>query len=219
MNTYISLAHEASVIYRPSSKSSFRIQPPPRENQIMSSTLLSATLQAVLFSALSNTLAQALTIYQHQNLSLLDPKSFLNFILIAIIMTPINCWYQRLLEDRFPAHVAVASGEVSGDGKRTARKNEFSVLNTATKFIADQSLGAAFNTFAFIVLMGTLKGRGLSWIAKEIQQDFWPMLSAGYSFWPLITLLNLVVVPFDQRALVGNTAGLLWGTYMTLRTM
>lgn len=42
------------------------------------------------------------------------------------------------------------------------------------------------------------------------------MLVAGYKFWPMVCLLNLVMVPMEYRALVGNVAGLFWGIVMSL---
>lgn len=42
------------------------------------------------------------------------------------------------------------------------------------------------------------------------------MLLAGYKFWPFITLLNLTVIPVEQRMLVGNLAGLAWGVFVNL---
>ena len=45
------------------------------------------------------------------------------------------------------------------------------------------------------------------------------MLMAGYKFWPVVTLVNLVIVPFDQRMLVGGLAGLAWGIYVSLTQM
>lgn len=47
-------------------------------------------------------------------------------------------------------------------------------------------------------------------------QGFWPQLRAGYQFWPFVTLLNLSVVPFKHRALVGSVAGLVWGIILSL---
>jgi hypothetical protein len=47
-------------------------------------------------------------------------------------------------------------------------------------------------------------------------QDFRPMLFAGYRVWPVVCLLNLVVVPFDHRQLVGSIAGLGWGVFLSL---
>ena len=44
------------------------------------------------------------------------------------------------------------------------------------------------------------------------------MLTAGWKVWPMVTLLNLVVVPFEQRMIVGNIAGVCWGVYINLKT-
>ena len=45
------------------------------------------------------------------------------------------------------------------------------------------------------------------------------MIKAGWSFWPMVSLSNLVVVPFEYRMLVGNISGLLWGTYVNLKML
>lgn len=45
------------------------------------------------------------------------------------------------------------------------------------------------------------------------------MLTASWRVWPTVTLLNLVVVPFDYRMIVGNLVGVCWGVYVTLRTI
>jgi protein Mpv17 len=42
------------------------------------------------------------------------------------------------------------------------------------------------------------------------------MLLAGYRFWPIVCVLNLVMVPLEYRSLVGNGAGLVWGVTMSL---
>jgi hypothetical protein len=42
------------------------------------------------------------------------------------------------------------------------------------------------------------------------------MMIAGYKFWPLVSILNLSVVPVEQRMLVGGLAGLAWGVYVSL---
>jgi protein Mpv17 len=42
------------------------------------------------------------------------------------------------------------------------------------------------------------------------------MMQAGYKIWPLVTLLNLTIVPLESRILVGNLVGVLWGIYFNL---
>lgn len=50
-------------------------------------------------------------------------------------------------------------------------------------------------------------------------QEFLPMLLASWRVWPMVTLLNLLVVPFDYRMMVGNSVGVLWGVYVTMQAM
>jgi protein Mpv17 len=45
------------------------------------------------------------------------------------------------------------------------------------------------------------------------------MLSTGWKMWPLVCLLNLIVVPFKYRFLVGNTAAFAWGVFISLRSL
>lgn len=42
------------------------------------------------------------------------------------------------------------------------------------------------------------------------------MMVAGYKFWPFVTLGSLVLVPVEQRMLVGGLAGIAWGFYVSL---
>ncbi len=45
------------------------------------------------------------------------------------------------------------------------------------------------------------------------------MIMAGYKFWPWVSLLNLTVVPVEQRMFVGGLAGVVWGIYISLTNM
>lgn len=39
---------------------------------------------------------------------------------------------------------------------------------------------------------------------------------AGYKLWPLVSLLNFTVVPFQYRMLVGGLVGVVWGIFLSL---
>jgi protein Mpv17 len=47
-------------------------------------------------------------------------------------------------------------------------------------------------------------------------QDFWPLAISGLKLWPLVSLLNLTVVPVNRRVIVGSLVGLFWGIYISL---
>jgi len=173
-------------------------------------------------SAVSNSLAQGLNVY-HGGWSTVDPVAFAHFVILAIITTPPNYKWQLWLEETFPSNPKRVGPETGGkkddDALAKDEKTGLSITNTIAKFVLDQSVGASLNTLWFILMINLLRGESLNHIATTVQNDFFSMLMAGYKFWPIITLLNLVVVPFDQRMLVGGLAGLAWGMYVSLTQM
>ena len=167
-----------------------------------------------------------------QNFSF-EALPFLTFGLIALTVTPPNYLYQKWLEDTFPARVAndgrkttkrtdgnpIGKNEDNGNGNDIGQGDHLSKSNTLAKFCLDQSLGAVFNTVAFIFLTGLFRGKPLDQLGRDVHRDLLPMLRAGWRVWPIVTLTNLVVVPFEFRHIVGNTVGVLWGAYITLKNL
>ncbi|KAK5442007.1 hypothetical protein LTS15_011165 [Exophiala xenobiotica] len=190
----------------------------------MSSRLLTVTAQGAALAAASNTLAQGFTIYldRTQTLSAFDPVTLFHFVLYSVISTPPNYKWQLWLEDNFPSNpkkkdVAAAPEKKNDDNvKGEEEKQTLSVTNTIAKFVLDQSIGAAFNTLLFITMINLFRGAGYDKIVTAVQRDFRTMMIAGYKFWPLVSILNLSVVPVEQRMLVGGLAGLAWGVYVSL---
>ncbi|KIW29182.1 hypothetical protein, variant [Cladophialophora immunda] len=186
-----------------------------------SSRLLRVTLEGAIMSAVSNTLAQVLRAYRGGG-AFIDPVALVHFIIIAVITTPPNYKWQLALERNFPTNPTksdkvVDAREKKDDGAQAVGKKEtLSVTNTVAKFVLDQTIGASLNTIWFIIMINLLRGESLSYIVTTIQRDFFPMLIAGYKFWPIVTLLNLVVVPVEHRMFVGGLAGLAWGVYVSL---
>ncbi|KIW92674.1 uncharacterized protein Z519_06521 [Cladophialophora bantiana CBS 173.52] len=185
------------------------------------SRLLRVTLEGAIMSAVSNALAQVLRAYRGGG-AYIDPVALVHFIIIAVITTPPNYKWQLALERNFPTNPkrdnkAVDAKEKKDDDKRAANEKEtLSITNTIAKFVLDQTIGASLNTIWFIIVINLLRGESLNHIMTSIQKDFFPMLIAGYKFWPIVTILNLVVVPVEHRMLVGGLAGLAWGVYVSL---
>ncbi|KAK4569534.1 hypothetical protein LTR86_003297 [Recurvomyces mirabilis] len=101
-------------------------------------------------------------------------------------------------------------------GQQEKVKRSLNLRNTAIKFSLDQALGAAANTVLFIAGIALLRGHTLASIQADVQQQFWPMIFAGQKLWPLVSILQFTVVPFEWRTLVGSFVGLLWGVYLSL---
>ena len=152
-----------------------------------------------------------------KTLSSIDIAALLRFIVFAIIATPPNYMWQKYLEDSYPTREAKQVKERKTDEK-SVEEAPISITNTAIKFVLDQSIGCWANTILFIVGMGIFKGQGTGQIMSIIEKDFWSMVTAGYKLWPMVCLMNLLVVPFEYRMLVGNIAAFGWGVYISLTT-
>lgn len=170
----------------------------------------------------------------------MDVIQILQFMLFTAIVAAPNYAFQMAMENSFPTRTVprirleqAHAKDKSSDEELLQKHGQLNVRNTVIKFILDQSLSATTNTLLFIVVLGLIKGQNLDYIRQAVlkvshalkntcragliaKQDFWPMLLAGYRFWPMVCLLNLVMVPMEYRPLVGNSAGLIWGVIMSL---
>jgi len=52
----------------------------------------------------------------------------------------------------------------------------------------------------------------------DVCKNTYPMMSAGWKLWPIVSLFNFTVVPAQKRVLVGSIVGLFWGIYLSLLT-
>ena len=108
----------------------------------------------------------------------------------------------------------------------------------------DQTVGAVANAWLFMTLMGALQdsmahapgahksveflasGQALDYtrvdwdvIGARARAGLWPMLVAGWKFWPMVSAGNFALVQsVELRNLVGALAGLVWGVYLSLAT-
>jgi len=181
-----------------------------------------------------------------QDLFKLDTTDVFRFAIFGLITTPPNFAWQAFLERQFPsmilAYAKPTSGKMAsvGSGGTSEETSRLSIKNTVAKFFLDQTLGCWINTLLFILLLGWLKGKGAVEIENEVRnvstslrvyfwtcywkmlnlnlQAYWSMVLSSYQFWPLVTLTNFVLIPARQRILVGNLAGLIWGTYVNIVT-
>ncbi|KAL7934513.1 hypothetical protein V8C35DRAFT_301114 [Trichoderma chlorosporum] len=194
---------------------------------ILDSKVTEATIQATLLNGLSGICAQGITAYRNKSFDEVEIESILRFVIYSALVTPPNYKWQEFLERKFPSRTPIDGPcpDSKSDSKSSEKlsqavvKDRLNVTHTAIKFVLDQSISAPLNTVAFLYLMGGMTFQSNAQIWSNIENDFWPMLIAGYRVWPLVGLLNLSVVPFDYRQLVGSTAGLFWGIFLSLNKM
>jgi len=95
-------------------------------------------------------------------------------------------------------------------------KKQLSIRNTATKFLLDQSIGAAVNTVMFIMGIAMLRGQSRQYCIEEVKTGFWPLVFAGQKLWPMVSLISLTLVPVEKRMVFGSTIGVGWGIFLSL---
>ncbi|KJX94107.1 integral membrane protein [Zymoseptoria brevis] len=183
-------------------------------------SLFRTTIQSALLSAVSNVVAQLISSWQSNTPFTLDVVRLLQFVTFSVIACPPNYVWQRFLESKFPAY---PSDQQSGLSKKSDEKSsakpvskQLSIKNTAIKFSLDQTIGAAVNTVMFIAGIALLRGESLDTAIRNVQEQYFPMQSAGLKLWPAVSILSFAVIPLEHRMLFGSVAGLFWGVFLSM---
>lgn len=81
----------------------------------LQSPLASAVVQAVSISAAANIAAQLLSEYRNEKALSVDFGNFTRFLIICVVMSPLNYCWQALLEHTFPAELSVGENTADDD--------------------------------------------------------------------------------------------------------
>ncbi|RDL41011.1 uncharacterized protein BP5553_00990 [Venustampulla echinocandica] len=198
----------------------------------MPSPLVKTTIQACVMAVVSNLTAQFITAYKTKSDYTINWTPVLQFIIFTALNTPPNFLWQSFLESTFPSHTlvpstsattaAVTNNEKALDNSQKAHsalEPKLSIPNTLIKFSLDQSLGAAVNTVLFCLAIAGFKGATFQQAIGSAREEFWPIMSAGWTLWPLVSAVNYTLVrSVEGRSLVGGLAGMGWGVYLSLVT-
>ncbi|OJJ38392.1 hypothetical protein ASPWEDRAFT_48637 [Aspergillus wentii DTO 134E9] len=169
-----------------------------------------ATLQAAVINAGSNVLAQGIKAYRDEIPFELDVQTLFQFTTCAFILSPLSFLWLEGLESSFPGFSTKTKTE------KDEGQPKLNVSNTVAKVAIDQTVGGAWNTVLFIMTIGTLRGLDYEMIMSQIQNDFWPIMMAGFKLWPFVSVLNFTVIPVDKRLLVNSLFGVVWAVYLSL---
>ncbi|KAI9666453.1 MAG: hypothetical protein M1821_004389 [Bathelium mastoideum] len=198
----------------------------------MPSPIVNATFQATILSSISNILAQFVEAHQEKRPFAFDLLAFVRFVIITVITCPPNYLWQQWLERAFPGRKDVDGPgvgknedgiEMAEQGKEKVetshpqRKSRLNIRNTATKWFIDCiTLGALFNTVAFLLLANLLKGHSLDLTMRAIRYETIPIIVASYKVWPIASVVNFSLIPVEKRIVFLSAVGLCWGIYMSL---
>lgn len=98
----------------------------------------------------------------------LDSQALLQFTTSAFILSPLTFLWLEGLEARFPGQKVVQAPKPKTEGAAGAQ-TKLNVTNTVLKIVIDQVVGGAWNTVAFIITMGLLRGQDWETITLQIQ--------------------------------------------------
>ncbi|KAF4626965.1 hypothetical protein G7Y89_g11191 [Cudoniella acicularis] len=183
----------------------------------MSSALVNSTIQSCVLIAISNLTAQFITAYKTGTAYTINWTAIIQFVIFNALNTPPNFLWQSFLETTFPSTYLTPSPSAL---KAAANNNEkeldreekiheileskLSVPNTIIKLFLDQSVGAAGNTIMFSLAIAGFKGATFEQAVSGAREDFWPLMVAGWKFWPAVSLINFTLVQsVEMRQLIG----------------
>lgn len=139
------------------------------------------------------------------------------------------------------------TAEKSNAADKKTKEAPLSYKNTAIKFVLDQTLGAAVNTLLYSTFIRSLRAatahapptmsffKAVEWwlaagavdftavnfhqVWLAAQDEFWPIVRAGWKLWPFVSLINFTLIKSVQgRNLFGAIAGVAWGIYICIAT-
>ncbi|KAF2760395.1 hypothetical protein EJ05DRAFT_283112 [Pseudovirgaria hyperparasitica] len=205
------------------------------------SPLVSACGMALTLNCVSNVIAQRVRAYRNSEPFVFDSTLFLQFLVVGVITTPPNYLWQGWLEKTFPGWKLVAKSDVekgmagadveldeksekNEKGYQHKRDESFGDkvrvrdwMNIFKKWFTDCiTLGAIFNTVAFLVLMGILKGKSGPQIMTDIRTETWKIIYNSYKVWPIANFVSTTWIPVEKRIVFLSFCGVLWGIYMSI---
>lgn len=151
--------------------------------------------------------------------------------MLAFLTAPPNYKWQQQLERWLPAYapdkvamlpLTTADAREDKDDHENvdigpSSKLKLNIKHTLMKWFIDcMTLGALFNTVAFLVLMGLLKGQSRQQIGTNVRVETLPIIFNSYKIWPLASIVNFAFVPVEKRIVFLSCVGLVWNIYLSL---
>ncbi|EEH48664.2 uncharacterized protein PADG_04743 [Paracoccidioides brasiliensis Pb18] len=157
------------------------------------STVLKSTLGPVLMNGSSNVVAQVVSAYKHGSPLIIDPIQLIRFMACTMITNPLMVLWQDQLEATFPGcsnsnspsnlksvagkdkRVTSLAGNLDenyqpGSNAEEKSTQKLNIRNTVIKILIDQTLGAAWSSAAFIVIISVLHGQDTTAIKQSLMK-------------------------------------------------
>ncbi|KAJ5367952.1 uncharacterized protein N7496_007712 [Penicillium cataractarum] len=211
----------------------------------MPSALIVTFAQSTVLNAISNLLAQLIDQRKNTTPFTLNTLALLQFVTYGILIVPINFYWQRALEARYPGFPSRAeisnllcswrsllsfsalraffSSAISSEASPRLHDDATALplhrekeKQKETGFLFDLTVAGAMNIVLFVVLINFLKGESLAKVWELVLVDFRPIMIARLKYRPVVSTLMYTVIPMDRRVVFGSACGVIWGIYLSL---
>lgn len=187
-----------------------------------------ATLQSAFLTLCSSLVTKYFTIHN-------PPIPAL--VAFSFLCTPTNYFWQQFIEQKLPAYTTNKI-EVDDGGKGVEVEKKLNIRNTFVKLLFEQTIIAAINVSAFLSFTKWFQGMPVeecvqvvqevggsipTWLSHTMSkslcttQQLWPLMISGYKLWPMVSLLNLTIIPAERRTLVGSLVGFGWNIFLAIK--
>jgi len=127
----------------------------------------------------------------------------LKFVLFSMMLTPISHYWYIFLDKLFP---------------KPKEKSEGSSIDvTALKKLAvDELIYDPFCILFFFTVIGLLDRQSFGQIRERIRLNYWETQKMSWRVWPLVQLVNFMVVPSVLRLPFINIVSFFWGIFLQI---
>ncbi|KAL9644679.1 hypothetical protein ABK040_012333 [Willaertia magna] len=88
-------------------------------------------------------------------------------------------------------------------------------INAMKQMVVDQTIFAPFSILQFLTYMGLVERHLWKDIYEKMKKELLPTLIANWMIWPLVQIINFVIIPLQFRVLFVNFIAIFWNAYLS----
>ena len=90
--------------------------------------------------------------------------------------------------------------------------------DTTVRVVVDQIVWAPFGIALYMSCMGLMQSTPIDDIKKGLKQGWWSTVTANWTVWPLVQMVNFAFVPVEHRVIVVSIVGVFWNAYLSMKS-
>ncbi|KAL9544241.1 hypothetical protein MBANPS3_007728 [Mucor bainieri] len=168
-----------------------------------------------ILGAVSDTLAQSISLYNKYNKQLEDkylPDSrTLRFAAYNFCVAPLGGKWYMFLDKFFPMPVATGVVSKAVQSQITKKANGMAIK----RMVTDQALFAPAGLVLFFSVMGIAETGKWEGVKEKFKDAYVPALIANYKVWPAVQFINFKFMPLQYRLPFVSSLGIVWNAYLS----